>query len=97
VTQDDLEIIQKVITLSKPFFIIRTKIDADADSVKRIKQDQFKEEEMLSTIRSYIFKRIKTCPKKDIFIISNYHPREWEFFQLIEAIMNVLPPSEIGE
>ena len=95
VTQDDLDAIKKVKLINKPFFLIRTHIDEDAESMTRKKKDQFKEEELLSTIRNDILKWTKLCPKENIFIIDNYDPHKWEFFQLIEAIMNVMPDAEV--
>ena len=98
VTQDDLELIQKIKSINKPFFLIRTHIDEDAESMQREKTDRFNEEDLLSTIRNDILKWTKSCPEEDIFIIDNYDPHKWEFFQLIEAIMNVMPaPDEEGK
>ena len=95
--QDDQEIIQKIKTINKPFFLIRTKIDLAAESMMKIKKDRFREEELLSKIRYNILKWTKPCPKENIFIIDNHEPHKWEFFLLIEAIMKVMPPPEIGK
>ena len=97
VTQDDLDAIKKVKFINKPFFLIRTHIDEDAESMMRKKKDEFKEEELLSTIRNEILKWTKSCPKENIFIIDNYDPHKWEFFQLVEAIMKVMPDAEVGK
>ena len=97
VMQDDREIMQKIKTINKPFFLIYTKIDIAAETMMKLKEDRFREEELLPTIRNDILKWTKPCPKENIFIINNHEPRKWEFFQLIEAIMNVMPPPETDD
>ncbi len=96
VTQPDLAVIQKVQFINRPFFLIRTKIDEDVESKKRIQKDRFKKEDLQVEIKDYILNHL-SCAKEDIFIINNYNPHEWEFFPLIQAIMNVMPAPEIGE
>ena len=91
VMQDDREIIQKIKTINKPFFLIHTKIDIAVESMIKLKNDRFREEELLSKIRYNILKSTKPCPKGNIFIINNHEPHKWEFFLLVEAIMNVMP------
>ena len=91
ITQNDLDAIKKVKFINKPFILIRTHIDQDAESMMRKKKDQFKEEELLSTIRDDILKLTKPCPQENIFIINNYDPHKWDFFKLIEAIMSLMP------
>ena len=76
--------------------MIRTKIDEAVESMKRKQKDRFKEEDLLMKIKDHILKNL-SCAKEDIFIINNYNPHEWEFFQLIQAIMNVMPAPKIGE
>ena len=99
VTEHDLALIKEVKSVNKTFFLIRTMIDENVESMMRKQKDRFKEEDFLLEIRNDILKRTGhlSCPQEDIFIISNYHPRKWDFFQLIQAIINVMPAPEIGE
>ena len=97
VTQLDLELIAKVKAANKSFFLIRTKIDIENMSQK--KKSEFKEEEMLSKIRNYVLKQTNhlSCTEKDIFLINNYDPYGWDFFQLIESIIDLFPVPAIGK
>ncbi|CAB4012332.1 interferon-inducible GTPase 5-like [Paramuricea clavata] len=99
VTEPDLALIKKVKSINKPFFLIRTKIDDNVECMKRKQKVVFKEEDLLLEIRNYILERTShlSCAEEDIFIISNYDPRKWDFFSLIQAIINVMPAPEIGE
>ncbi|CAB4009844.1 interferon-inducible GTPase 5-like [Paramuricea clavata] len=99
VTEHDLAVVKKVKSLNKSFFLIRTKIDEDVECMKRKLKNRFKEKKMLLEIRNYILNQTGhlLCAEKDVFIISNYEPRKWEFFPLIEAIINTMPVPEIGE
>ena len=82
----------------KPFFFIRTKIDADVKSEKRKKS--FNEAAMLQKIRrdcgiKLVDKAGKSiCSEEDIFLISNRHLGKWDFSRLTEAILDALPRYE---
>jgi GTP-binding protein EngB required for normal cell division len=97
VTALDLAIIQKIQSMKKAFLLIRTKIDVDC-MTKKIKS-QVKEEELLIKIKDYIVEQTShlSGSEEDIFLISSYDPYKWDFFRLIEAIINMMPDPEMGE
>ena len=90
-TQYDLELAEKVKSIGKSFFLIRTKID----EVCRLKSGEraINEADILEEIRQDCIKNVKqliSC-EEEIFLISNYDTNEWDFDRLIEAIGEVLP------
>ena len=95
VMEVDLKIIEKVKSINKPFFLIRTKIDEDVESMMTRKR----EEDVSLEIRNYLIKTTKrfVCAEENMFLVSNYDPYKWDFFHLIEAIMRMMPDSEISE
>ena len=90
----DLAILRKGKQINKLLFIIRTKIDTELLQKRKSQIDG----EVLSKIRNYIvgYADQLSCAE-NIFLISNYDPYKWDFFKLIEAIMNVMPDPEIGK
>ena len=90
VTNLDLSFIEKLKLTKKSFFLVRTKIDVVVENMDK----PFNEEDVLSKIREDILKQTK---EKRVFLISNYEPYKWDFFQIVEAIMNKMPATQIGE
>jgi hypothetical protein len=90
-TENDRLLVEKVKSLSKSFFFIRTHIDADYLSQKRKKA--FDEQAMLRTIREDCLEKLKgTETGHDaVFLISNLYPAKWDFARLTQAILDVLP------
>ena len=90
-TQYDLELAEKVKSIGKSFFLIRTKID----EVCRLKSGEraINEADILEEIRQDCIKNVKQLisSEEEIFLISNYDTNEWDFDRLIEAIGEVLP------
>ena len=97
VMQIDLDIIGKVKSRRKPFFLIRTMIANDCG----LKEGKIhiKEEAMLSKIQKYLVERTGhlSCTGENIFLIDNYNPYKWDFFRLIQAIINIMPAPQKGE
>ena len=92
----DLAILRKVKPINKLLFIIRTKVDIDIEFMQKRKSQI--EGEVLSEIRNYIVRYAdQLLCAENIFLISNYDPYKWDFFNLIEAIMNVMPDPNIGK
>ena len=91
-TQHDLELAQKIRSIKKKFFLIRTKIDQDLRSQQN-KRRPLKEEDMLQKIRSDCSENLGNLLSdvRDIFLISNHHPDKWDFARLLQAILNALP------
>ena len=89
-TQHDLELAEKVKSIGKSFFLIRTKIDEDCRS--KTHSRSINESETLETIRKDCMENVKNIPNtKEIFLIGNYDRDKWDFDRLIEAISDALP------
>ena len=88
---DDLELAEKVKSIGKSFFLIRTKID-EVCRQKNIER-AINEADILEEIRKDCLKNVKDLisSEKEIFLISNYDTDEWDFDRLIEAFSEVLP------
>ena len=90
-TQDDLDLAEKVKSIGKSFFLIRTKIDNDCMPMKQKKP--INEAEILEKIRNNLMGNVSNLisSEKEIFLISNYYTNKWDFDRLIEAISDRLP------
>lgn len=93
-TQLELELAQKIKSMRKSFFLIRTKIDQDKKNEKRKKKPDI--EAMLRRIRAYCYDRVKDLGirEDEVFLISNHKRDKWEFSRLIEAILGKLPAHQ---
>ncbi|XP_028404196.1 interferon-inducible GTPase 1-like [Dendronephthya gigantea] len=84
---------EKLKSMKKPFFLTRTKIDNDIKVNEE--RRRIPEETTLESIRrdcSNSLTSVKTpLHDKDIFLISNHHPGNWDFARLTTAIKNRLP------
>ena len=92
--ENDLNLAEKISSIDKKFFFIRTKIDENVRAEKRSKPPgSFNEEAMLEEIRADCSKNLGHLQSntEDIFLISNHHPAKWEFDRLRKAILDVLP------
>ena len=92
--ENDLKLAEKISSIDKKFFFIRTKIDENVRAEKRSKPPgSFNEEAMLEEIRADCSKNLGHLKSntEDIFLISNHHPAKWEFDRLRKAILDVLP------
>ena len=92
--ENDLKLAEKISSIDKKLFFIRTKIDENVRAEKRSKPPgSFNEEAMLEKIRADCSKNLGHLKSitEDIFLISNHHPAKWEFDRLIKAILDVLP------
>ncbi|CAH3143457.1 unnamed protein product, partial [Porites evermanni] len=87
---NDLKLAEKVRSIKKKFFFIRTKIDEAARAEKR--KRKFDEEAMLTRIRESCFLSLGNLltDDQDIFLISNHDPDKWEFARLTQAILDAL-------
>ena len=90
-TQNDLVLANKVKSLGKSFFLIRTKID-DALRPQRGRAP-IDEEATLQKIRKYCMDNVKglISSEKEIFLIGNYDKEKWDFDPLVKAIGKALP------
>lgn len=89
-TMFDLELAQEIKKIGKSFFLIRTKIDVDKNSVNRRKNPNIKE--MLSRIQDDCYKNVKDLGirKDEIFLISNRDTNKWDFVRLVQAVLEKL-------
>ena len=94
-TINDVKLAKKVISMPrKPsFFFVRTKIDADFESVKRNANGKVNEEKILKIIRNDCLNNLKGfgITEKEVFLISSTFPAKWDFDRLGKAIMDQLP------
>ena len=91
--ENDIKLAEKISSIDKKFFFIRTKIDENVRAEKRSKPPgSFNEEAMLEEIRADCSKNLGHLKSntEDIFLISNHHPAKWEFDRLRKAILDVV-------
>jgi hypothetical protein len=80
----EIELAQKINSVGKRFFLIRTKIDED---VKNEKAETSEIDAMLKNIRADLRLNVKDLdiPEGDIFVVSNLDTDKWDFKRLIQA------------
>ena len=89
-TTNDLLLAEKIRSMKKSFFFIRTKID---DSVRaESRKRTFNEEAMLMKIRRDCAENLGDLlsNEEDIFLISNHEVDKWDFVRLTQAILDAL-------
>jgi predicted GTPase len=96
---DDLMLAEKVKSMGKSFFFVRTKIDNDKRAEKRRLKTEFNEKEMLERIRNDCAENLKKLNKFNktemkIFLISSWKPTKWDFESLKVAILDELPTEQ---
>ncbi|CAB4024039.1 interferon-inducible GTPase 5-like [Paramuricea clavata] len=93
-TINDLLLAEKVKSMKKSFFFVRTKIDQDVQHERR--KARFNEEAMLNDIREDCLKNLERFEAGDevVFLISNHYPAKWDFARLTQAILDVLPQHQ---
>ena len=86
-TENDLNLAEKIRSIKKQFFFIRTKIDNDVRSEMR--KRSFNERAMLEKIRRDCAENLSDLlsNEQDIFLISNHYPSKWDFHRLTQAIL----------
>ena len=89
-TINDLLLAEKIRSMQKSFFFIRTKIDENVRAESR--KGSFNEEAMLMEIRRDCAENLGDLlsNEEDIFLISNHEVDKWEFSRLTEAILDAL-------
>ncbi|CAB3997595.1 interferon-inducible GTPase 5-like, partial [Paramuricea clavata] len=93
-TENDRLLAEKVKSLNKSFFFIRTHIDADYLGQKRNRS--FDEQAMLQTIKEDCLQNLEGSAAGDnaVFLMSNLYPAKWDFARLTQAILDVLPDRQ---
>ena len=92
-TENDLELVKKIKSINKNFFLIRTKIDENVRIGGRSRKRSFDEKAMLQKIRSDSAENLGDLlsDERDIFLISNHDRDKWDFARLLQAILDALP------
>ena len=82
-----MNLAEKIRSIKKQFFFIRTKIDNDVRSEMR--KRSFNERAMLEKIRRDCAENLSDLLRneQDIFLISNHYPSKWDFHRLTQAIL----------
>lgn len=92
--ENDLKLAEKISSIGKRFFFIRTKIDENVRAEKRSNPPgSFNEDVMLEKIRADCSENLVHLQSNSegIFLISNHCTAKWEFDRLRKAIVNGLP------
>ena len=92
-TNNDLLLAEKIRSMQKGFFFVRTNIDHNVENEKKKKKQSYDEKAMLTKIRSNCSKNLGDLlsDEKDVFLISNHEPGKWDFARLAQAILDALP------
>lgn len=92
-TENNRLLAEKIKSLSKPFFFVRTHIDVNYNSGKRDEGDQFDPIKMEEDIRTSCLEYLEefAACNEDIYLICNHEPFKWDFPRLTQAILKVLP------
>ena len=97
-TADDLKLAERIRSTGKKFFFIRAEIDQDVESARRSKRQFFDKDATLDKIRKKLSQRLIERglleDDKEIFLISNHFPAEYQFDELTQAILAVLPQRQ---
>ncbi|XP_028404200.1 interferon-inducible GTPase 1-like [Dendronephthya gigantea] len=90
-TQHEFKLAEKIKSMEKSYFLVRTKIDID-DMNEKSRKKKHNTEEMLKKIRKYCQKGVEGLGilENDIFLISNFHPSTWDFPRMVDAILSKL-------
>ncbi|CAH3132787.1 unnamed protein product [Pocillopora meandrina] len=97
-TADDLKLAERIRSTGKKFFFIRARIDQDVENAKRSRKHLFDEDATLNKIRKSIsqnlIERGLLNDEKEIFLISNHFPTKYQFDELTQAILAILPQRQ---
>lgn len=97
-TADDSKLVNVIPSTGKKFFFIRARIDQDVENEKISKKHLFDKDATLEKIRKDCTKNLNDKgllqDEKEIFLISNRFPAEYQFDDLTQAILAVLPQRQ---
>ena len=97
-TADDVKLAKRIRSNGKKFFFIRARIDQDVENTKRSRQHLFDKDATLERIRKNLsqnlIERGLLKDDKGIFLISNKYPAEYQFGELTQAILAILPQRQ---
>ena len=97
-TADDLKLAERIRSTGKKFFFIRARIDQDVENARRSKQHLFNKDATLDKIRKKLsqnlIERGLLEDEKEIFLVSNHFLAEYQFDELTQAILAILPQRQ---
>ena len=97
-TTDDLILAKRIRSTGKKFFFIRARIDEDVENARRSRKHLFDKYATLDKIRKdlsqNLIERGLLKDEKELFLISNYYPAEYQFGELSRAILAILPQRQ---
>ena len=97
-TADDLKLAEMIRSTGKKFFFIRARIDQDVENARRSKQHLFDKDTTLDEIRKKrsqnLIERGLLEDERELFLVSSHFPTEYQFDELTQAILAVLPQRQ---
>ena len=97
-TGDDLKLAEMIRSMGKKFFFIRARIDQDVENARRSRQHLFGKNATLDKIRKdlsqNLIERGLLVDEREFFLVSNHFPAEYQFDELTQAILAVLPQRQ---
>ena len=93
-TASELTLAESIKSNNKKFFFIHARIDQDVASVQRSQKHLFDKDATLDRIRKNLSENLiekgLLKDEKEIFLVSNHFPTEYQFDELTQAILAVL-------
>ena len=97
-TADDLKLAEKIRSIGEKFFFIRGKIDQVVENTRRSRLHLFDKDTTMDKIRKNLSKNLiergLLKDEREIFLVSNHFPTEYQFDDLTQAIVAVLPQRQ---
>ena len=97
-TAGDLKLAEMIRSTGKKFFYIRGKIDDDVAAARRSRQHLFDKDGTLNKMREKLsqdlIERGLLKDMKEILLVSSHFPAEYQFDELTQAILAVLPQRQ---
>ena len=97
-TADDLKLAEMIRSTGKKFFFIRARIDQDVENTRRSRLHLFDKDATLDEIRKNLsqslIERGLLEDEREIFLVSNHFPAEYQFDELTQAILAILPQRQ---
>ena len=93
--REDSILAEAVSSIGKKFFFVRSKIDQDVENETDILStpESFNETNFLEKVRVECLNKLgdRLSNKQHIFLISNMYPKKWDFKDLGQVILDILP------
>ena len=93
--REDSILAEAVSSIGKKFFFVRSKIDQDVENETDILStpESFNETDFLEKVRVECLNKLgdRLSNKQHIFLISNKYPKKWDFKDLAQVILDILP------